>query len=569
MAAVLALATINQVASMATPQFSQRIIDNYALKAHDLSRAEFVHGVLFLILLAMLVTLVSRVAKAFQDYFTNVIIQRSGTNLYAQSVNHAFSLPYSVFEDNRSGELLSKLQKARTDSQALINNAVNILFLSLVGIIFGIGYAAFVHWLIGLVYFLMIPVVGGIIFFLSRKIKEAQAAIVKATADLSGSTTETLRNVELVKSLGLEDQEVERLNSVNEKILGLELNKVKMVRRLDFIQGTLLNAISSGIMFLLFWFIFQGTITIGQYLTLWIYTFFIFEPLRAVGLVATSYQEAKASLNQLQEILKLEPVPIPVNAVVLPSLENISYRNVSLLYKGAEHEALAEINLSIKSGETVAFVGPSGSGKSSIIKLLSGLYEPSKGAVSFNGTDLRQVNLISLRKRIGLVAQETQLFSGTIRENLAFVKPEASDEEMISALKSAQAETILTKSADGVRGLDTKIGEGGVKLSGGERQRLAIARALLRKPDLIVFDEATSSLDSITESAITETIKKIKAGEPDLIQVLVAHRLSTISHADRIFVLEKGRLVEEGSHQSLLANSGLYSALWREQIGSA
>ncbi len=569
LAAVLALATINQVASMATPQFSQRIIDNYALKAHDLSRAEFVHGVLFLILLAMLVTLVSRVAKAFQDYFTNVIIQRSGTNLYAQSVNHAFSLPYSVFEDNRSGELLSKLQKARTDSQALINNAVNILFLSLVGIIFGIGYAAFVHWLIGLVYFLMIPVVGGIIFFLSRKIKEAQAAIVKATADLSGSTTETLRNVELVKSLGLEDQEVERLNSVNEKILGLELNKVKMVRRLDFIQGTLLNAISSGIMFLLFWFIFQGTITIGQYLTLWIYTFFIFEPLRAVGLVATSYQEAKASLNQLQEILKLEPVPIPVNAVVLPSLENISYRNVSLLYKGAEHEALAEINLSIKSGETVAFVGPSGSGKSSIIKLLSGLYEPSKGAVSFNGTDLRQVNLISLRKRIGLVAQETQLFSGTIRENLAFVKPEASDEEMISALKSAQAETILTKSADGVRGLDTKIGEGGVKLSGGERQRLAIARALLRKPDLIVFDEATSSLDSITESAITETIKKIKAGEPDLIQVLVAHRLSTISHADRIFVLEKGRLVEEGSHQSLLANSGLYSALWREQIGSA
>jgi ATP-binding cassette, subfamily B, bacterial len=569
LAGVLVLATINQVASMLTPQFSQRIIDNYALKAHTLTKQEFIHGVLILILLAMVVTLISRIAKAFQDYFTNVIIQRSGTNLYAQSVNHAFSLPYSVFEDNRSGELLSKLQKARTDSQALINNAVNILFLSLVGIIFGISYAAFVHWLIGLVYFLMIPTIGGIIFFLSRKIKAAQAAIVKATADLSGSTTETLRNVELVKSLGLEDQEVARLNSVNEKILALELNKVKMVRRLDFIQGTLLNAISSAIMFLLFWFIFQGTITIGQYLTLWIYTFFIFEPLRAVGLVATSYQEAKASLNQLQEILKLEPVPIPVDAVVLESLQDISYKDASLLYKGAEQEALSQINLTIKSGESIAFVGPSGSGKSSMIKLISGLYEPSSGSVSFNGIDLRQVNLMALRKRIGLVAQETQLFSGTIRENLGFVKPNASDEEMTNALRSAQAETILNKGVEGARGLDTKIGEGGVKLSGGERQRLAIARALLRKPDLIVFDEATSSLDSITESAITETIKKIKQGEPELIQVLVAHRLSTIAHADKIYVFEKGKIIESGTHSSLIAAGGLYSALWREQIGQA
>lgn len=567
----LALATINQVFSLLDPQIFRLIIDNYASRVDELTRSEFISGVGLLLIASIMVAFVSRVAKAFQDYYVNVIIQRSGTNLYAQSVSHSFSLPYAVFEDQRSGELLSKLQKARTDSQTLILNAVNILFLSVVGVLFVLIYASFVHWLVGLVFFLIFPVLGIAIWILSKKIKEAQMTIVKETASLSGSTTETLRNVELVKSLGLEEQEVERLNTVNEKILGLELKKVKMVRKLDFIQGTLTNALRSGILLLMLWLIFVGAITIGEFFTLWIYSFFVFGPLAMLGTLATSYQEAKASLNQVEKILELKPAPVPLDAQKLGEIKKIEYKKVSLQY-GEKDEglkrAISGIALTIKAGETVAFVGPSGSGKSSMIKLLAGLYSPTEGQMLINDVDVKEIDIGNMRRRIGLVAQETQLFAGTIRENLLFVRPDANDKEMLAALEAAQARTILEKSSIGSEGLDTRIGEGGLKLSGGERQRLAIARALLREPDIIIFDEATSSLDSITEKAITETIKKIEHARKDLIKILVAHRLSTVVHADRIYVFEKGKVVETGTHDELIKRGGLYAALWREQIAA-
>lgn len=565
----LVLAIINQVFSLLDPQIFRLIIDNYASKVGELSRSQFVGGVSLLLLASVGVAFISRVAKAFQDYYVNVIIQRSGTSLYAQSVSHSFSLPYYVFEDQRSGELLNKLQKARTDSQALILNAVNILFLSTISVIFVLVYASFIHWLIGLVFFLIFPTLGFITYFLSKKIKEAQQMIVRETASLSGSTTETLRNVELVKSLGLEEQEVKRLNTVNEKILALELKKVKMVRRLDFIQGTLTNALRSGILLLMLWFIFVGIISIGQFFTLWIYSFFVFGPLAMLGTLATSFQEARASLGQLEKVLNLEPAPVPLDAKELGEIKKIEYKNVSLQYgenKGELRHAVSGINLTIHAGETVAFVGPSGSGKSSMIKLLTGLYDPTGGKVLINDIDLREINISDLRRRVGLVAQETQLFAGTISENLLFVRPDANEKDMLNVLEVAQANTILNRSSRDSNGLDIRIGEGGLKLSGGERQRLAIARALLRKPDLVVFDEATSSLDSITEKAITDTIKKIEKAHQKLITVLVAHRLSTIAHADRIYVFEKGKIIETGTHESLVKHGGLYAALWREQI---
>lgn len=560
----LVLAAINQIFSLLDPQIFRLIIDNYASRVGELSRSEFISGVGLLLVAAIGVAFVSRVAKAFQDYYVNVITQRVGTNLYAQSVSHAFSLPYAIFEDQRSGEILSKLQKARTDSQMLIINSVNILFLSAIGVIFVMIYAFWVHWFIGAAFVLIFPTLGAVVYVLSKKIKEAQGMIVRETAALSGSTTETLRNVELVKSLGLEDQEVNRLNTVNEKILDLELKKVKMVRKLDFIQGTVTNALRSAILLLMLWLIFTSVISLGEFFTLWIYSFFVFGPLAMMGQLATTYQEAKASLAQLEDIFKLKPTVVPNDPKDIGSIKNIEYKGVSLKYSSQEIEALSDINVQINSGETVAFVGPSGSGKSTMVKLLAGLYNPTTGDILFNGTRVQEIDVNELRKKIGLVAQETQLFAGTIRENLLFVRPNASDSDCMDALELAQATTILKR--EGAQGLDTKIGEGGVKLSGGERQRIAIARALLRTPDLLVFDEATSSLDSITEKAISDTIREIGKSQKSLIKVLVAHRLSTVVHADRIYVFEKGRIVEAGTHESLTSLNGLYSALWREQI---
>ncbi len=562
----LGLATINQVFSLLDPQIFRIIIDKYASKFDQLTRTEYIQGVILMLIATMGVAMVSRIAKSFQDYYSNMISQRLGAQLYNDSVTHSFSLPYSVFEDQRSGEFLAKLQNARQDSRMLINTSIDLLFFTIVGVVFVLVYAFIVHWSIGLAYFSMIPVLGFVTFIISKRIREVQTDIVAETQSLAGSTTETIRNVELVKSLGLENQEVNRLNTTNEKILELELKKVRLVRTYNFIQGTLINALRMGLLLLMLWLIFAKVITLGQFFSLMFYSFFIFNPLSMIGQVATSYQETKASLGKLEEILALQKEPVVEDASPIEKISSIEFKNVSFGYQDNTQHALNDISFTIQPGKTVAFVGPSGSGKSTTIKTIVGLYKPVSGQLLYNNIDSKQIDFSKLRQKIGLVAQDTQLFAGTIRENLIFVKPNATDEECINALKASSADSILDRGQN--LGLNTKIGEGGLKLSGGEKQRLAIARALLRNPDVLIFDEATSSLDSLTEQHITDTIKKIEKEHPNLIRILIAHRLSTITHADTIYVLEKGKLIEQGSHDELLKKQGLYYAMWRQQIAS-
>jgi len=561
----LFLATISQVFSLLDPQIFRLIIDNYANKFSELSSDEFFRGVILLLLASVGVHFVSRVAKNFQDYFVSAIKERVGAKMYEDSVSHSFSLPYKVFEDQRSGELLKKLDKARNDAQIFIASAINILFLSLVSILFVLVYSFFVHWSVGLAFTLIIPIMAVATYFISRKIKKAQKEIVKETTELAGSTTETLRNVELVKSLGLEAQETGRLNDVTDKILNLELKKVKLIRKMSFTQGTLVNAMRSSILLLMLFLIFQQTITLGEFFSILFYSFFVFAPLGEFGNVASQFQEASASSEALREILAIKPEPEPKSPKTISEIKEIGFEKASFSYNTDNVSSIDNLSLKIKKGEVVALVGPSGSGKSTLVKLLLGLYKIDTGKLTINKIDFGEIDLKGLRAKIGYVAQETQLFAGTIRENLLFVNPRASDKECLEALRAASVESIIKR---GNKGLDTKIGEGGIKISGGERQRLAIARALLRNPEILIFDEATSSLDSITEKSITKTIREISNQKPNMITILVAHRLSTISHAGAIYVLEKGRLIEKGDHGKLLKKKGLYAALWREQSGS-
>jgi ATP-binding cassette subfamily B protein len=558
----LVLAAVNQIFSLLDPQVFRLIVDRYATKIDSIPRPMFVQGVLLLLLAYVGVALVSRIAKNFQDYYVNVVAQRTGAQLYEHSVSHSFSLPYSVFEDQRSGEILQKLQKARADAQSLITNFVNFVFIAIVGLLFVTAYAFTVHWAIGTVYLLLAPSLGTLMFFISRRIKSQQRVIVTQTAELAGSTTETLRNVELVKSLGLEGQEIARLNRVNAGILELELKKVRFLRFYSFLQGTIINTTRASILFLTLWLLFNKQLTLGEFYALFFYSFPIFSPLAELGAIIAQYQEARASMEKLEEVLAIAPEPKPENPVAIGPLLRIAFQSVFFTYPSADSPSLESIDLEIRDGETVAFVGPSGSGKTSLVKLLVGLYRPTMGNLRINGVDLADVDPDELRGRIGLVTQETQLFAGTIRDNLLFVNPDATDEQCLEVLRQAAALPIIER---GDQGLDTKIGEGGIKISGGERQRLAIARALLRQPELMIFDEATSSLDSITEHAITATIRQLTLGRHRRMTVLVAHRLSTIAHAQRIHVLAKGRIVETGAHETLLGLNGLYAALWREQ----
>ena len=559
----LMLATINQVFSLLDPLIFRHVIDNYATKYQQYTTEQFFRGVALLLGATVGVAFVSRVAKNFQDYVISLITQQVGAQMYSDGIRHSLSLPYQVFEDQRSGETLGKLQKVRTDVEKFIQVAINILFSTLVGVVFVMIYAFNVHWAIAPAFFLTIPVLGTLSSVLSKRIKKIQTEIVKETTALAGSTTESLRNIELVKSLGLAKQEVARLNATTGSILQLELKKVKYLRSLSFIQGTSENFLRTSILFFMLYLIFAQQITVGQFFSLLIYSFFIFGPLQELGNVINVYRETEVSLKNFADILAMRPDQAPENPRAVGKLESLAFDGVTFQHQSATKAALSDIAFTVSRGETVAFVGPSGAGKSTLVKLLVGLYPPREGRVLLNGIPNTEIDLELFRERIGFVTQDTQLFSGTIAENLRFVRPEATDAECLQVLEQASALTLLER-AD--KGLGTRIGEGGVKVSGGEKQRLSIARSLLRQPDLMVFDEATSSLDSITEEEVSATIREV-AERREAISILIAHRLSTVMHADRIYVLERGRIVEQGSHGELLGRKGLYYAMWRQQVG--
>ena len=565
----LVLAAINQVFSLLDPYFFRQLVDHFTAKYPDVAGMRLVSFWPFfweaipLVGLMLGVAMISRIAKNFQDYYVNVITQRLGAKMYSDGLRHSLELPYQVFEDQRSGETLGKLQKVRIDVEKLIQAFVNVVFTALVGITFVMWYAITVYWPIALGYFLTIPLLGILSFLLSKKIKVIQKTIVAETTALAGSTTESLRNIELIKSLGLAQQETERLNGITSKILKLELRKVRYLRSLSFVQGTFVNLLRNIIILLLLYLRVQNHISLGEFFSFFIYSFSIFGPLQELGAIIGIYRETEISLGNFQTILDTPKDVKPAQPKSVAHIDNLAFDHVTFKHLTANNNALTNISFTTKLGETIAFVGPSGSGKTTLVKLLVGLYPPLAGQIRYNGIPGSEIDLDELREQIGFVTQDTQLFAGTIRENLRFVAPQATDEECLLALRQAAADTLLARAP---LGLDTVIGEGGVKVSGGEKQRLSIARALLRKPTLMVFDEATSALDSLTEEEIGKTVREL-SGSRQHMTILIAHRLSTILHADRIFVLERGHIAEQGHHSELLAQKGLYYAMWRQQIG--
>jgi ATP-binding cassette subfamily B protein len=521
-------------------------------------------GVVYLLICSITVAMVSRIAKNFQDYFLNVVVQKFGAKVFTDGLQHAMKLPYQDFEDQRSGETLSVLQKVRTDTEKFMNYFINVLFGVIVGVVFVFVYAAiFIHWSVPIAYATGILLLTYISNLLSKKIKVIQKNIVTQTTSLAGSTTESLRNIELVKSLGLTGQEVDRLNKNTYIILGLELTKVKRIRSISFIQGTFVNTLRQVILFILMWLIFRNVMDAGQLVTMQIFSFFVFGPLQDIGNIILSYREAEASLNNFQNLMIKQPEIMAANPKHLGAIHTLQFNHVSFKHQTAMHKAIDDISFKVEKGETIAFVGPSGSGKTTLMKLLVGLYRPQQGNIFYNGIDENNIQFDDLRYQIGFVTQDTQLFSGTIKENLMFVNPAANEEDLLEALNQSSCQNLLSRAE---KGIETMIGEGGLKLSGGEKQRLSIARALLRKPKLLIFDEATSALDSLTEEEINKTIRNVSSLN-DQITILIAHRLSTIMHADRIYVLEKGIVIETGTHDSLLDEKGLYYAMWRQQIG--
>jgi ATP-binding cassette, subfamily B, bacterial len=522
----------------------------------------FIKAVLFWLGLSLGAAMISRITKNFQDYFTNIVIQRTGAEMYTDGIKKSLDLPYMEFEDQQSGKTLSMLQKVRIDSEKLITLSISLIFQTIIGFIFVLVYISRIDYRIGFVFILTAPIIALISSILGKKIKAVSKKIVQQTNALAGATTESLRNIELVKSLGLTQQEENRLNTNTHRILQLEIQKIRFIRSLSFIQGTTVHFMRTCVVFTLYYFLFGEKIQVGDLLTMVFFTFFIFNPLQELSAFIIAKNETKVSMENFEMLLKSNSEYKPEHPKNIEKIESLQFSNVSFKHKTAKQPAVENINFTIKRGETVAFVGPSGAGKTTLVKLLVGLYPPAEGNVLYNETDSTQIDIQDLRQQLGFVTQDAQLFSGTIKENLLFVKPNATDQELTDALNKASCQNLLKRAENGI---DTTIGEGGIKVSGGEKQRLSIARAILRNPNILIFDEATSALDSITEEEITTTIRNIS--DQNRITVLIAHRLSTIMHADTIFVLEQGKIIEQGKHEVLLAEKGLYYAMWRQQIG--
>lgn len=538
-------------------------MDNYLTQPDKWTTTEYIHGIILWVAWFIGTAMISRVAKNFQDYFVNVMTQKIGTAIYQNTISHIFSLPYAVFEDQQSWQLLQKLIRAKESIQTYIASLINVVFVALVGVIFVLLYSFSVDRKVGLTYLILMPIVGLTTMWLSKKIKAAQTSISLQSNSLSGSITESIRNVSLIKMLGLVPQEIKRIDGANNKILDLELDKVKKIRTMEFLQGTLINSMRVSLIGLLGYLVYTKSISVGELMSLYFYSFFLFGQLSQFGTVVKSYQEARANHDILEEMLAQESEPINTDGIIIDHINRLSAKDVSFGYQ-ADAIIIDHITFDVKKWETIAFVGPSGSGKSTILKLICWLYTPQSWILSINNHKLQDLNRTLYQQKIGIVAQDAQLFSGTIRDNLLFVQPNATNKDCREVLEHAQLSEFVKSLW---QQLDTMIGEWWIKLSGWQKQRLAIARALLRDPQILIFDEATSSLDSLIEKEIADTINDISSKDNDMMTILVAHRLSTVMKANRIYVLEHGKVIESGTHHELLANKWLYYALRREQSG--
>ncbi|MES2332676.1 MAG: ABC transporter ATP-binding protein [Bacteroidota bacterium] len=559
----LLLAGVAQFLTLLDPVIFGKVIDRFTGNLHFTAGDNMSKGILGWLLLALGIAVVARLCKSLQEFLLRKAVAKFGMQVFNDGLKQTLRLSFQAFEESRSGTTLSVLQKVKTDAERFINAFINVLFTSLVGVVFLIWYSISRNWLLVPVFFVGVLVLGSLTGLVSKRIKTIQRSINRQTDKQAGVITESLRNIELVKSLGLTFPEIRRLNTLTQSIYDLEMEKARKVSVLSFLQGTMLSVLKQSILFILLWLIFRNVLSTGELIAMQFISTAIFNPLQELGNLIILHREADTSLKIFDRLMHQPVERRPDNSIELDALSHLRFDNVVFKHHTARYNAIDGISFDLERGQTIAFAGPSGSGKSTLVKLLVGLYTPVNGGIYFNDMPSTRIQYNPLRRQIGFVTQDTQLYAGSIRDNLLFVRPAASADEIAVALRKAAATGLVAKAS---HGLDTILGENGMKLSGGEKQRLSIARALLRQPRLLIFDEATSALDSLTEEEITATIREISE-ERERMTILIAHRLSTIMHADRIFVLEKGRITESGTHDELLSIGGLYFSMWRQQVG--
>lgn len=547
----LVLAIIQKIASFTEPYIIQKIIDDYLF----LKRPEFeiLKMVGILVLMAFGVTSIARLTSGIQTYLVLKLTKKIGNDIFIKSVSHYLNVDFSYIVEKSSGEILSSIKTARFNIEKFITELINVQFTFFISILIVLFYSYKIHWSIAPIIFIAIPIISLFVNLMNRKTKKIFETNFIESNLLFNKALETIRNIILVKSFGLVQQEGIRLKNTVLKIFLLDIEKAKKVNQILFFQNTAINMVRNLLIFYILMLVIQGKMTVGELVSLVMISNLILRPLQDAGNIITTYKEAKVSINYIENLLST-PAENNLNKEKLGKIDSLTVENLTFSYKEGV-DALSNITFNIKKGETLAIVGASGSGKSTLLKLLIGLYFPTDGKVLYNNYRIENINLEMFRRQVGYVSQDHYFFSGSIRDNMKIVDKEVTDEEIFAALEIAECSYLMGESKEG---LDTEIGESGIKLSGGEKQRLSIARTLLRNPKILLFDEVTSALDYETENNITRTMEKI-LGSGKYIGLIVSHRFSTVSFASNIIVLEKGKIVEMGNHEFLLKKNGYYS----------
>jgi ATP-binding cassette, subfamily B, bacterial MsbA len=499
----------------------------------------------------------------FESYQLAYVGERIVVDLRTQTYEHMQTLSMRFFADRRVGELISRLSSDVTVVRTALTNNVAMLLGQVITFIGSLALMIWLNWQLTLLILVLAPVIIASAVFFGSRLQKLSTAVQDRLAESTAVAQEALSNIRIVKAFTRESYEVKRYDDNINRTFTMTMKAT--IWRSAF--GALVTFLGFASLCLILWFggrqVLSGQLSSGSLIALLIYGISIASSLGSFTAFYTQLQEASGASQRIFELVDEKPdiADVP-NAIKLkPVTGNIRFENVSFAYPDAEEQhVLHDINLEIEPGEVLALVGPSGAGKSTLFNLIPRFYDPSAGQIFVDDHELRQVNLLSLRRQIGMVPQETQLFSGTIRENLRYGNLIATDDEIEQAARAANADEFICQLPEGY---ETLVGERGFKISGGQRQRVAIARAILKNPRILLLDEATSSLDSESEGLVQEALERLMVGRTTII---IAHRLSTVHKSNRIAVLEAGHLIELGNHAELMALGGLYARLYRLQF---
>jgi ATP-binding cassette subfamily B protein len=561
-ALIIALLVLNNGFSLIEPYFFKLVVDRYLVHIGDgtLERAALVHGLTNLMLLWILVAFISRTAKNFQDYFSTNLADRAGIRAFDGGFSHVVALSMEYHATKKPGEMMRRIQKAREDITKLVKVMVDRILQNSLTLLFVLTYSFIKQWRIGLIIALAVPVFILATSLIARKIKELAQKINREQESLHGTAVQALDHIEVVKVFGTEGHERKNVNEDNWRSNAFLRRQTRIWRALTFVQGSLINLFRTGIVGYATYLAFNHVITPGDVIFFTFYAVTIFQPLYELSDVYTTYQDGIASTERLQEVLHQSPTVPETTDPYRPKqfAGRVEFDHVSFGYTG-DRTILRDVSFTLEGGKKLAVCGASGSGKSTIVKLLLRFYDAAEGKILVDGVDIRKWDLGYLRSRFGVVFQDNVLFNDTVENNIRYGSFAASHQDVVEAAELANAREFIERLPDGY---GTKVGERGIKLSGGERQRIAIARAVIRKPLVYVFDEATSSLDTASERVVQEAIDRVSAKAAS---ITIAHRLSTIQNADEILVLRDGTVAERGTHAELLNRDGEYHRLYAAQ----